>query len=187
MSFNRGWLDLETTGFTELDKRMVYQHRILEFGAAVTDADFNVIASMNVVVHQRFQDYSHLLAQKVLDMHIANGLFAECERSVITLDEAESQVINFYRKHGIEHKDSPMSGNGITFDRIFTEAHLPRLNNFLTYRQLDVSSVKEFLKVIMPGVEPVKKQTHRALDDILESIAEARHYRQIILNSAGKP
>lgn len=185
MQILRGWLDLETTGFTDLHEKMVYQHKILELGVAVTDEEFNILASMNFVIGHQFDDYKHLLDSKVLAMHTKNGLFDECGRSTLTLKMAECQVVEFYKDHGISSKGTPLSGNGITFDRIFMETHLPVLNDFFHYRQMDISAVKEFLKVIMPGVEPKKMLSHRALDDIKESIAEANFYRHIILNSAG--
>jgi oligoribonuclease len=186
MSLKRGWIDLETSGFTELYIKAVYDHRILEFGCAVTDEDLNVIDTLDIVVHNRFDEYKHVVDDVVLNMHTKNGLFAECEASNISLKQAEAMVIAFFHSHGINAKDTPLSGNGITHDRIFIEAHLPELSKFLHYRQLDISSVKEFLKIVLPGNEPPKKATHRGLEDILESIAEAQHYRDIIQNLAGK-
>lgn len=174
------WLDLETTGFTELDKKSVYKHKILEIGLIVTDSNFRPIATLNQVIHHDLEEIVPICDEVVKQMHTKNGLFNEVGRSAITLEMAEKAVIDFLIQHGIDRKASPMCGSGIQFDRMFTEAQMPALNDHLHYRNLDVSAVKEFIKTIAPGLEPKKRLAHRAIDDIRETLAEACHYRGIM-------
>ncbi|MBI6882403.1 oligoribonuclease [Pseudomonas putida] len=177
---NLAWLDLETTGFTELDKKSVYKHKILEIGLIVTDSNFRPIATLNQVIHHDLEEIVPICDDVVKQMHTKNGLFDEVVRSAITLEMAEKAVIDFLIQHGVDRKASPMCGSGIQFDRMFTEAQMPALNDHLHYRNLDVSAVKEFIKTIVPGLEPKKRLAHRAIDDIQETLAEARHYRGIM-------
>ncbi|MFK3607817.1 oligoribonuclease [Pseudomonas fluorescens] len=174
------WLDLETTGFTELFDRKVYDHRILEIGAVVTDENFTVLACTSIVIQQPMVRVLELSDEVVTRMHTNNGLFDEVVKSFTTLKAAEHQLIQFYRQNGVAAKVEPLCGSGIHFDRMFIEAHMPVLNEFLYYRNLDVSSVKEFLKTVSPAFEPTKRQQHRALPDILESVAEAKTYRALL-------
>jgi oligoribonuclease len=177
---NLCWLDYETTGFTDLDKKAVYDHKILEIGMVVTDSDLKRIASLNLVIQHDVQALMPLCDDVVKEMHIKNGLFVEVGQSTLSLAEAEVIVIKFLEDYGVGSKVSPLTGNGIHFDRTFMEVHMPALNQHLNYRQLDISAVKEFIKTIAPGLEPQKKRAHRAMDDIEESIQEALYYRKLI-------
>lgn len=175
------WIDIETTGFTELDKQMVYQHRILEVAIVVTDEHFTIIDRFCMVAHHPREEVSALCDEVVTRMHSSSGLLAEVEASTNTLEQLERSAVDFLIAAGVSRKSAPMTGNGIGFDRMFIEAQMPVLNDHLHYRNLDVSAVKEFIKTIAPGHEPTKKLAHRAMDDILESIAEAKHYRDLLL------
>jgi oligoribonuclease len=177
---NLCWLDFETTGFTELDKKAVYDHKILEIGMVVTDSDFKRVASLQMVIHHDVDALMPLCDDVVKAMHIKNGLFKEVGESTLTLAEAEKLAIKFLEENKVGSQQSPLTGNGVHFDRTFMEVHMPALNSYLTYRLLDISAVKEFIKVIAPGLEPKKKRAHRAMDDIDESIKEAVHYRKLI-------
>lgn len=174
------WVDLETSSFTELDKKKVYSADVLEIGLAVTDCQFNLIASTSIVIHHDPLQVMAKCDDVVREMHEKNGLFADMAVATMTLEEAEHAAVAFLEKHGVIRKGSPMCGNGVTFDRIFTEARMPFLNNFLHYRNLDVSAVKEFMKTVDPRVELQKRATHRAKDDILESIQEAKKLRALL-------
>lgn len=178
-----GWLDLETTGFTELNKKMVYEHKILEISLVITDSNFELIANLNQVIHHDRSIIMPLCDDVVTKMHTSNNLFEEVELSVLTLSEAENNAIQFMKVHGIERRVSPLCGNGVNFDRIFLEAQMPRLNDHFHYRNIDISSTKEFIKTISADIEPKKKAAHRAMPDIMESISEAKHYRRIITPS----
>lgn len=174
------WIDLETTGYTELHRRLVYKQLILEIGLAVTDVDFNIIAQHSIVIHHPMCKTIELCDENVRQMHADNGLFDEVAKAVIDIKSAENDAIAFLRDNGVEPKCSPLCGNGIHFDRMFIEAQLPELNAYLHYRNLDISAVKEFIKSINSCIEPKKRCSHRALDDILESVQEARTYRDLI-------
>lgn len=174
------WLDLETTGFTELFDYEVYDHRILEIGAVVTDENFNVLASTSIVIQHPMRRVLELSDEVVTRMHTKNGLFDEVGKSCTTLKAAENQLIQFYKQNGVAAKVEPLCGSGIHFDRMFIEAQMLDLHKFLFYRNMDVSSVKEFLKTVSPSFEPLKRQQHRALPDILESVEEAKTYRALL-------
>lgn len=174
------WLDLETTGFTELRDRKVYEHRILEIGALVTDEQFNVVAKCSFVIQQPMDVVMGLSDEVVTRMHTQNGLFDDVRQSTMSLEDAERELLRFYTQNGVPMKAAPLCGSGIHFDRMFIEAQMPALNDFLFYRNLDISAVKEFLKLVSPTFEPTKRKSHRALDDILESVEEARTYRQLL-------
>ena len=174
------WLDLETTGFTELRDRKVYEHRILEIGALVTDEQFNVVAKCSFVIQHPMDEVMGLSDEVVTRMHTENGLFEEVSKSTMTLEVAERELLRFYAQNGVPVKTAPLCGSGIHFDRMFIEAQMPALSDFLFYRNLDISAVKEFLKLASPTFEPPKRKSNRALDDILESVEEARTYRQLL-------
>ncbi|HEP8970312.1 TPA: oligoribonuclease [Pseudomonas aeruginosa] len=174
------WIDLETTGFTELSRQMVYRHLILEIGALITDCDFNVLAQKSIVVSHPIAKVRNLCDATVLRMHTENGLLDEVEGATSSLADAEVEIITWLEEHGVAPKSSPLCGNGLQLDRSFLEAQMPRLNDRLHYRNLDISAVKEFLKTLSPAFEPPKRRSHRALEDILESVEEARTYRSLI-------
>jgi oligoribonuclease len=175
-----GWLDFETTGFDDLHNKEIYDHKILEIGLVVTDGHFKPIAKLTLVVHHDHETLMPLCDDVVKAMHTKNGLFAEVAASTLSLAEAERAAIEFLESHGVGPKASPLTGNGISFDRNYLKVHMPALNEHFHYRNFDISAVKEFIKTIEPGLEPAKKLAHRALDDILESIAEAKHYRKLL-------
>lgn len=174
------WIDLETTGYTELHSQLIYKQLILEIGVLVTDDDFNVVAQHNIVVRHPVDEAIALCDENVRQMHTDNGLFGEVDKAATDLKAAEQQVIAFLIDNGVEPGKSPLCGNGIHFDRMFMEAQLPELNAYLHYRNLDISAVKEFIKTLSSDFEPPKRRSHRALDDILESVQEARTYRDLI-------
>ncbi|QHF00399.1 oligoribonuclease (plasmid) [Pseudomonas amygdali pv. lachrymans] len=181
------WLDLATTGFTELFDYEVYDHLILEIGAAVTDENFNVLASTSIVIQHPKRLVLDLCDEAVTRMHTQNGLFDEVVKSSTTQKAAEHQLIQFYQQNGVATKVEPLCGSGIHFDRMFIKAHMRDLNKFLFYRNMDVSSVKEFLKTVSPSFEPLKHQQHRALPDILESVTEAETYRVLLAPLIERP
>ncbi len=174
------WIDLETTGYTELHRQLIYKQLILEIGVLVTDDDFNIVAQHNIAVRHPVDEAIALCDENVRQMHTDNGLFEEVAKATTDLKAAEQQIIAFLIDNGVEPGTSPLCGNGIHFDRMFIEAQMPELNAYIHYRNLDISAVKEFIKTISSGFEPPKRRSHRALDDILESVQEARTYRDLI-------
>ncbi|HEY0136997.1 MAG TPA: oligoribonuclease, partial [Nannocystis sp.] len=153
---------------------------ILEIATIITDGDLNLLAEgPDIVVHQ---------PDPVLDamdawctrQHALSGLTAQVKASTTTLIQAETQTFEFIRQHCPPGK-SPLCGNSIGHDRRFLIKHMPVLASFLHYRSIDVTSIKELARRWYPELPaPEKGETHRALDDIRESIAELRYYRQHI-------
>lgn len=172
---NLVWIDLETTG---LDPETC---AILEIATIVTDKDLNVIAQgPNLVIHQP----EHVLAG--LDdwgkrQHEASGLLAEVRRSRVALTEAEEATLASVAAH-CPPGACPLAGSSVCFDRRFLIKHMPRLNAYLNYRQVDVSTVKELVKRWYPdkAIPEGKASRHRALADILDSIEELRYYRAVV-------
>jgi oligoribonuclease len=119
----------------------------------------------------------------VRNMHTKSGLLPEIEASTLSLADAGAQVLDYVRGRVGEGK-SPLCGNSIGVDRRFLDRQLPDLDRFLHYRSIDVSSFKELCRRWYPAVykgRPGKTETHRALADVLESIAEMKYYREHML------
>ncbi len=165
------WIDLEMSG---LDVGLC---RILEIATLVTDGSLNVLAEgPSLVIHQ---------APAVLDAmdewntshHGASGLTERVGTSTISTAAAELATLDFL-KQWLPAGKGVLCGNSIGTDRRFIDAYMPNLGAFLHYRSVDVSSFKEMLRRwVGEAAIPPKKNSHRALDDIKESIAELAHYR----------
>jgi|SRR5690606_7155949 len=168
------WMDLEMSGLEP------ERHEILEIAVLVTDANLEVIAEgPDVVLHQP-DAVLDAMDEWCTQHHGDSGLTAAVKASTISLSDAEAEVLAFVRAHCPAGK-SPLCGNSIGQDRRFLAAYMPQLESFLHYRNVDVSSIKELARRWYPRLEePSKKETHRAMDDILESIAELRFYRRSI-------
>lgn len=113
------------------------------------------------------------------------GLLDECKQSTINEAQAEDSVLKFLADNGVEALGSPLAGNSIHCDRMFLHEHMPRIDQYLNYRLIDVSTVKELVKRWKPSLfakMPRKKTTHRGTDDIRESIEEARFYKKFLFN-----
>lgn len=168
------WMDLEMTG---LDPS---KDAIVEIATLITDDDLEVIAEgPDIVVHQP-EDVLTRMSDAVREMHTRNGLLEEVRRSTTTLRRAGELTLEFLREHIREPGTVPLCGNSIGTDRRFLAAQLPQLEEFFHYRVVDVSSIKELARRWNPALleeAPVKKEGHRALDDIRESVEELRFYR----------
>jgi oligoribonuclease len=172
------WIDLEMTG---LD---VERHRIVELAVLVTDARLDLLGDgLDLVVHQP----PAVLAEMddfVRKMHTKSGLLGEIERSTLTLEDAGKQALEYITQFVPEAGVAPMCGNSIGVDRRFLDRYLPDLDRYLHYRSIDVSSLKELCRRWYPDVykkRPSKTESHRALDDVRESVAELRYYRETIM------
>ena len=174
------WLDLEMTG---LDHR---RHRIVEIATVITDDSLNVTATGPSLVIAASQADLDAMDAEVHKMHSATGLLDEIRTSQITVAQAQEQTLAFVAEHVPEPRTAPLCGNSIGMDRRFLDQYMPALEQYLHYRVVDVSTVKELAKRWQPAVaetwaKQAKKQTgttkHRALDDVLQSIQELRHYR----------
>ncbi|MBJ7401757.1 oligoribonuclease [Mycolicibacterium sp.] len=170
------WIDCEMTG---LDLGC---DRLIEIAALVTDADLNVIGEgVDVVIHA---DDAALdgMVDVVAKMHRSSGLTEEVRASTIDVATAEAMVMDYIRSHVPQAKTAPLAGNSIATDRGFLTRDMPTLDDYLHYRMIDVSSIKELCRRWYPKIyygQPEKGLAHRALADIQESIRELRYYRRI--------
>ncbi len=153
--------------------------RIIEMATLVTDAELNVVAEGPcLVVHQSDELLNGMDAWNTKH-HGESGLTQRVRESTISEAEAEAQTLAFLREH-CEPRVAPLAGNSIHQDKRFLAKYMRDLDAHLHYRIIDVSTIKELGERWYPepyAARPMKKATHRALDDILESIAELRYYR----------
>jgi oligoribonuclease len=177
-------MDLEMTG---LDPA---RHVIVEIATLLTDDNLVTVAEgPDIVVHATDEQLAQM-DTVVRRMHTRSGLLPAIEASSISLAEAGRQTLEFLRAHIDTPRSVPLCGNSIGTDRRFLATHLPEVDGFLHYRSVDVSSIKELCRRWYPDVlarAPAKAETHRALDDIRESIAELAYYRSTIFVAAGTP
>ncbi|MEZ5137404.1 MAG: oligoribonuclease [Acidimicrobiales bacterium] len=178
------WMDLEMTG---LDPD---RHVIVEIATIVTDDQLEVVAEgPDLVVHQGPEALAEM-DDFVRDMHTKSGLLPQIEASTISLADAGAQTLAFIREHVPEARTVPLCGNSIGTDRRFLAKHLAEIEEFLHYRSVDVSTIKELTRRWYPGVLsalPRKATSHRALDDIRESIEELRYYREHVFAAPAAP
>ena len=122
-------------------------------------------------------------------MHTKSGLLQEIEASTVSLEEAGREAIAYVAQH-VPSGAAPLCGNSIGVDRRFLDRQLPELDAYLHYRSIDVSSLKELCRRWYPDVykkRPGKKEAHRALGDVRESIAELQYYRDTMLRPIEAP
>jgi oligoribonuclease len=171
------WIDCEMTG---LDLR---RDALIEVAVLVTDADLNVLDDgLDIVIHTH-DDVLDTMVPFVRDMHASSGLTDEVRASTVTLGEAEKAVLDYIVAHVPEPKSVPLCGNSIATDRAFLARDMPALDEYLHYRMIDVSSIKELAKRWYPRVyqsQPAKGLAHRALADIRESVQELEYYRRTL-------
>jgi oligoribonuclease len=176
------WMDLEMTG---LDPA---RHVIVEIATLLTDDNLEPVAVGPDIVIRATPDQLEQMDGVVRSMHTRSGLLTAIETSTISLADAGRQTLEFLRAHIPEPRTVPLCGNSIGTDRRFLAAQAPEIENFLHYRSIDVSSVKELCRRWYPEMlagAPAKTGTHRALDDIRESIAELAYYRSRIFIANG--
>jgi oligoribonuclease len=171
------WMDLEMTG---LDPS---RHVIVEIASLVTDDDLAIVAEgPDLVVHATPAELAEM-DDFVRAMHTRSGLLEAMAASTLTLEEAGAQTLEFLKLHIPEPRTVPLAGNSIGTDRRFLATQLPEIEEYLHYRSVDVSTIKELCRRWYPKVAktaPEKKGGHRALQDILESVAELAFYRSAI-------
>jgi len=171
------WMDLEMTG---LDPE---RHVIVEIATLLTDDDLTIIAEgPELVVHQPAEAMA-TMDDFVRNMHTKSGLLEQIEASTVTLDDAVAQTMAFLREHIEEPRTVPLCGNSIGTDRRFLARQTPEIEEFLHYRSVDVSTIKELARRWYPEAltnAPRKAAGHRALDDIRESVAELVYYRTTV-------
>jgi len=176
------WIDCEMTGL-DLEKDV-----LVEIAVLVTDSELNVIGEGIDLVLAATPEQLAGMNEFVTQMHTNSGLITEIPNG-IALTEAEDLIIKYLESANTVAGKSPLAGNSVSVDRSFIARDMPRLNDYLHYRTIDVSSVKELARRWNPKVyfnSPPKTGNHRALGDIQDSIAELAHYRANFL-IAGAP
>jgi len=167
------WIDLEMTGLNpEAD-------RIIEVATIVTDSQLNILAEGPVIAVHQDDHIMNSMDEWNTRTHGKTGLTERVKNSRTVENEAEKQTIDFLKQY-IGKNQSPMCGNSICQDRRFLARHMPELEAWFHYRNLDVSSIKELAKRWKPELLGgySKKNTHQAMDDIRESIEELQYYRK---------
>lgn len=173
-------MDLEMTG---LDPG---RHAIVEIACLLTDDQLEIVAEGPDLVVHATEDQLGSMEEVVRRMHTRSGLLDAIRTSRVSLEEAGGAVLDFLRSHIAEARTVPLCGNSIGTDRRFLAAHLPAVEDFLHYRSVDVSTIKELCRRWYPealAAAPEKKGGHRALDDIKESVEELRYYRQAVFRA----
>ncbi|OOF26915.1 oligoribonuclease [Salinivibrio proteolyticus] len=170
------WIDLEMTG---LDPDT---HKIIEIATIVTDAQLNVLAEGPVLAISQPQSELDKMDDWCTRTHTQSGLVARVEQSTISEQDAIDQTLAFLSQW-VPEGASPICGNSVGQDRRFLYRHMPALERYFHYRTVDVSTLKELVRRWKPEIlnDFSKQGTHLALDDIRESIAELRFYRERIL------
>ncbi|XP_031358747.1 oligoribonuclease, mitochondrial-like isoform X1 [Photinus pyralis] len=172
------WIDMEMTG---LD---IEKDRIMEIACIVTDGNLNVVAEGPNVILNVPKDILENMNGWCLKQHNKTGLTESSLNSKITAEIAETELLNFISNHVVE-KCSPLAGNSVYMDRLFLRKFMPRVDSYLHYRIVDVSSIKELCRIWNRDVyknAPTKTLEHRALQDIRESIQELQFYRMNFFN-----
>lgn len=167
------WLDLEMTGLQpETDF-------IIEIATLVTDAQLNVLAEGPTLAIKQADSALAAMDEWNQQHHGASGLIERVRRSVIDEQEATRQTLEFLEQYSMKNA-SPLCGNSICQDRRFMAKHMPELEGYFHYRNLDVSTLKELVRRWMPELLEglVKESKHQAMDDIRDSVNELRYYRE---------
>ena len=173
------WIDLEMTGLDPAE------HVILEVAALVTDRDLNVIGEGLDFAVLRDASVLEAMEEWSRNTHTASGLVERVRASTIGIEEAATRTLDFVREW-VPPQTAPLCGNSIGHDRRFLRREMPEVDAYLSYRSIDVSSIKELVRRWYPESlqAPPKRESHRALDDIRESIEELRWYRERVFVAA---
>jgi len=173
------WIDCEMTGLNLATDALV------EIAVLVTDSELNVIGEgIDLVIHAT-QGQLDSMNDFVREMHTTSGLITEIPNG-IAMQEAEEQILAYLKSAGTEPGKSPLAGNSVSVDRNFITRDMPQLHDYLHYRTIDVSSIKELTRRWYPKTyfaAPAKTGNHRALGDIRDSIAELAYYRSAVFIS----
>lgn len=173
---NLVWIDLEMTGL-DTDNDL-----IIEIATIVTDSQLNVLAEGPVMAIHQSAEVMAGMDEWNTNQHGKSGLTKRVLDSSITEAEAEAKTLEFL-KQWVPERASPMCGNSICQDRRFLHRCMPKLEAYFHYRNLDVSSLKELAQRWAPDVAKnfKKGEAHLAMEDIRESIAELRFYREHLM------
>jgi oligoribonuclease len=170
-------MDLEMTG---LDPS---RHTIVEIATLITDDNLEIVAEGPDLVLGATAEQLAAMDDVVRGMHTRSGLIGAIEASTVSLAEAGEATLGFLKAHIAHPRSVPLCGNSIGTDRRFLAVWLPEVEEYLHYRSVDVSTIKELARRWYPKLSsgaPRKAGSHRALDDIKESVAELRYYRRAL-------
>jgi len=171
------WVDLEMTG---LDPE---RHHIVEIAVIVTDGALERVQEGPDLVVTAPAGALEAMDPVVVRMHEASGLIGEIRAATLTVGQAESQVLRFLTEHVPDSRSAPLAGNSVHADRAFLRRHMPELEAYVHYRNVDVSTIKELARRWYPEAfedAPAKDDGHRALADIRASIQELLYYRHSV-------
>jgi oligoribonuclease len=175
------WIDMEMTGLEPAECT------IIEMASVVTTSDLEVIAQGPHLVIHHGDDVLDTMSDWCKQHHGASGLTAASKASTISLADAEQITLSFLHEH-TSSGVSPLCGNSVDLDHRFIQQHMPGLAAFLADRVIDVTALKELSRRWFPQQRPpAKKDTHRALEDILESIAELEFYKKTLFKKPETP
>ena len=166
----------------------VARNVIVEVATLITDDELAIVAEGPDLVVSATTEQLDAMDDFVRDMHMKSGLLDEIATSTTSLEEAGAATLDFIRSHVPKARTVPLAGNSIGTDRRFLAAQLPVIEEYLHYRSVDVSTVKELtLRWYPEAMEsaPVKSGGHRAMDDIRESVAELAYYRSAVFKPPG--
>ncbi|MGE5626034.1 MAG: oligoribonuclease [Bacillota bacterium] len=172
-SENLVWIDLEMTGLDPATDS------ILEIATLVTDKHLRLLAEGPVIAVHHEETVLTAMGEWCTRQHGQSGLTERVRQSRVGMAEAERATLEFLRQH-VPPNASPMCGNSICQDRRFLVRQMPGLERFFHYRNLDVSTLKELAKRWAPAAAGgfTKGSAHLALDDIRDSVAELKYYRE---------
>lgn len=170
------WIDLEMTGLDPV------RDRIIEIATIVTDSHLNILAEGPVIAVHQTDEQLALMDEWNVNTHTNSGLVERVRKSTMTEQDAELATIAFLEQW-VPKGASPICGNSVGQDRRFLFNYMPELESYFHYRYLDISTLKELARRWKPEVLAgfSKKNTHQALDDIRESVAELAYYRETFI------
>jgi oligoribonuclease len=174
---NLVWIDLEMTGLNP------EKDRIIEIATLITDNQLNILAEgPSIVIHQSNELLSGMDEWNTRQ-HNSSGLVTRVKESMISERDAEMATLAFIQQY-VEERKSPLCGNSVWQDRRFLARYMPALESYLHYRLIDVSTLKELAFRWAPQIYNgfQKDSRHLALDDIRDSVAELKYYREHLLN-----
>lgn len=173
------WLDLEMTGLNP------EKDTILEIATVITNNELEVIEiGPDLVIHHSDEVLSRM-DDWCAKQHLRSGLISKVKASTISLEQAAKATLDFLKLHAKERK-APVCGNSVWQDRIFLRKYMLEIDNFLNYRIIDVSSIKEIIGRWYPKnpkAKFCKPENHRALEDVMYSIRELKHYRSFFISA----
>ena len=177
------WIDCEMTGLS------LQSDVLVEIAVLVTDSELNLIGEGIDLVIKATPEQLAGMNEFVTQMHTSSGLITQIPEG-ITVEAAEDAILAYLESTGTAPGKSPLAGNSVSVDRNFIARDMPRLTEYLHYRTVDVSSIKELARRWFPKIyfaAPAKTGNHRALGDLQDSIEELKYYRTAIFIDALNP